>query len=279
MAFAIHAAGQFFANAFQSPAVKILIEIIGGGFELGRSQIVFQRQQAVAHHPGGGDQHGQHARMSQPREVNVFQQFPVGGSDGNAQADAHAAGKQRQNVRGASEEVGSTGNAVEALFNLFLGGLRQRLARRRFAAKQLLDVITKGLCGRNSAGGGVRLLQVAGFRQVRHHVADGGRAHAFTILLACDGLRRDRIPGGNVVFDNGGQDQVFARSHGELRRLAGGMIAACAHRLPMTGSIPYCDCRNKPARSQDVICAGRPRVVSRELICELVFVAMKSKGD
>ena len=71
----------------------------------------------------------------------------------------------------------------------------------------------------------MRLFQVAGLRQVRHHIADCRRAHAFAILLAGNGLRRDRIPGGNVAFDNGVQDQFFAGAHGSVRCIACRTIA------------------------------------------------------
>ena len=76
-------------------------------------------------------------------------------------------------------------------------------------AHDLVEVKAEGLGRGNAAGRGMRLFQVAGFGQVGHKVADGGRGQAQGALLG-HGTRTDRQRRGDVGLDDGGQDFPFA---------------------------------------------------------------------
>ena len=74
---------------------------------------------------------------------------------------------------------------------------------------QLVDIQPVALGGRHAAGGGVRLLEVAQIGQLGKLIAHGGGGNAPAHLLR-DGLRADRLGGGNVILDHTLEYLLFA---------------------------------------------------------------------
>ena len=89
--------------------------------------------------------------------------------------------------------------------------------RKAGFARKLLYIIAIRLGTGYAARRGVGLLQIAGVGQVRHHVADGGRAESFPIRPR-QGARPHRVAGGNKGLHNGGQNLPFPLPDGWSRR-------------------------------------------------------------
>ena len=107
----VDAAGEFVADAIDVPAAEVLIEEVGGGFELDGGEVVIEGEDAVADHAAAGDDDGEDAALGEAAEVDVLEE--VGGGCG-ADGEADAAGERGEDVRGALEEGGGSGDAGEA---------------------------------------------------------------------------------------------------------------------------------------------------------------------
>ena len=90
-------------------------------------------------------------------------------------------------------------------------------ARQMRLAANLFDVISIGFRRRYAAGGRMGLLQESGIRQIRHDIADRGRAEPFTIGTRKH-TRTDRLAGGDKRFHNRGQDFPFSVPYCPRRR-------------------------------------------------------------
>src|ERR1700679_1824112 len=63
------------------------------------------------------------------------------------------------------------------------------------------------------------LLQQSGISQRSHYIADRRRTHSILIIeLARYGLRRNRLPGRNIQFDDRVEDQPVARTDPKVGR-------------------------------------------------------------
>ena len=123
----------------------------------------------------------------------------------SAFGNANAARKRGEYLRGALEECGCSGDSGEAGVDMRKqGGLRGR-RWTRLARLNFRDVETKGLGGGDAAGGGVRLIEQAGFGEVGHLVSDGRRTHSGKSVLG-EGAGADRLAGRDVALDDGGED-------------------------------------------------------------------------
>ena len=98
--------------------------------------------------------------------------------------------------------------AAELTFELLVDLLRFRFGNLALF-HQFVDVQPVALRGRDSSGGGVRLLKIAHFDQIRKLVADGRGAHRTAHLLS-QRLGADRLGRGDVIFDHALENLLFA---------------------------------------------------------------------
>jgi hypothetical protein len=109
-AFLLDTASQFGADAVDVPATEVLVEEVGGGFKLDGGEVMVEREDTVADHAAAGDDHGEDSLLRETAEVDVLKEIGgCGGTDG----EADAAGESGENMRGALEESGLTGDARE----------------------------------------------------------------------------------------------------------------------------------------------------------------------
>ncbi len=189
----------------------MLIEEVGGGLELYGREVVVEGEDAVANHAAAGDDDRQNSALRQAAEVDVLEQ--VGGRR-CADGEADAAGECGEDVRGALEEGGGSGDAGEAGVDVGLQVSARRIKRRDGRVGELADVEAEGFRRGDAAGGGVRLLEQAGVGEFGHLVADGGGAHGVGEGRLREGARADGLPGRDVALDDGGEDLALAGCDG-----------------------------------------------------------------
>ncbi len=158
-ALVVDAAGELVADAIDVPAAEVLVEEVGGGFELDGGEIVIEREDAVADHAAARDDDGEDAALGEAAEVDVLEEVSGGR---RADGEADAAGECGEDVGGALEERGGSGDAGEAGVDLSLEVGARRVGQCCGRAGELADVEAEGFGGGDAAGGGVRLFEEAG---------------------------------------------------------------------------------------------------------------------
>src|SRR5581483_803767 len=213
-ALTLNALGQLRSQRLHRPSAEILVDIAGGRLQFNVRERRLHAQHAIPHHARTRHHHRQHLLITQSREVNVFQRVLLHASRNR---HPHVVRDHRQHPRRPLHELLHIAHALQHLVNRALV-----LRRKPGAPADLLHVVAvRFRCGHTSRGC-VRLLQVPGLGQVRHHVAYGCRTEPLTVG-ARQRPRSHRLTRGNVVFHDRRQDLVFPAPdllrlvHGKLR--------------------------------------------------------------
>jgi hypothetical protein len=118
--------------------------------------------------------------------------------------DRDLSGERGQQAHGSAYDVVEVGRALEEAVHRAALGRAERLDRR-----QPVDEEPVALVGRDAAGAGVRLGDVALVLERCHVVAHGGRRDAEVVPLG-DRLAAHGLAGADEVLDDGTQDLELA---------------------------------------------------------------------
>ena len=175
-------------------------QVIGGADQFGWRIGLVRRHDAVLHVAVGGDDDEQDAFF---REIEKLDLPNAAGLTAGGDDDAGKVRQAGEQLRGAGDDL-VVRQAMQRFFHLaHLSGFE------RLHGEQAIDEQTVAARRRNAPGGRVRAGDEAGLFQVRHYVADGGRRQVKAGKLG-QRTRADRLPVGNIVFDQGFQQGARA---------------------------------------------------------------------
>ena len=199
----VHAAQQFEARFAQRPAAEVTVDVIADGAQLVLRDRLAQHHHAIAHHAVARDQNHEDAAVGERQQLNLVEHLSAGGHGGG---DSDVLRQLGEDVRGALDA------RLHGFDFAHLGAHALRGGRRHAARDQRPDIEPECLLGRQAAGRGVGLRQIALIRQVRHGVPDGGGTQPVPAPLR-DSPRSDRFSGLDIGPDDGIQD--FLSSTGQ----------------------------------------------------------------
>jgi hypothetical protein len=193
--------GQGGRHVDQPGAVQPAAEGLAQPGDLVVGQRAVHLDQPLLDPPGVGDEHQQQPVRGEVHDLEVADRAA---RQRRVLHDGHLAGQLGQQADRAPDHVVEVDRPLEEGLDGPLLGAGQRLDRR-----QLVDEQPVALVGRDPAGAGVRVGDVALVLEGCHVVADGGRADPEAVPLG-EGLGAHRLRRRHEVLDDRAQDLELA---------------------------------------------------------------------